>query len=676
MSLNIAVDVGGTFTDLISLDAVGRIGEAKSLTTPDDPSGGIFDVLGKAGVDFDAIAYFVHGSTVGTNLLIERRGPKVGLITTKGFRDILRIQRVVRPRSFDLHWVKPRHLVERAMSMEVRERIGAHGEIVEELHAEDVRAAVERFKAEGVTAIAVCFLFSFVNGDHERRTRELLNSLYPEAYVSISSEVYPQWREYERMSTTVIDVYLKPRIDDYLTSLETGLAERGASKLLIMRSNGGVMTTAGAKEQPVTMIQSGPAGGVIASLYTGRLLGLDPLMTADIGGTSFDTCLIADGRPATTSTTELEFGMPIATPMLDIRSVGAGGGSLAWIDPAGLLKVGPQSAGAFPGPAGYGRGGETATSTDANIVLGWLDPEFRLGGDVQLRPELAREAVEKISAGVGLGPRRTAAGILDIMNANMAETMRLLTIDRGLDPREFALVAFGGAGPLHGAYLAEELGMRRVVVPPSPGAFSALGALMADTRFDYVKTRMAFSESIDLNAINADFAELEERARRDFAREGFADPPELLRSIDFRYSGQNWELEVSIPGEAVTAETIAAARGRYDEEHDRQFGWSFADSEFELVNFRVVALARHGEMVLPDVATGPPAEPIKTAGVYFSEADGEVETPFYRRTELTADSELAGPAIVIEDDATTLLPPAWTARVERHGSIIMERSAK
>ena len=674
MSISIAVDVGGTFTDLISLDSTGAVSEAKSLTTPDDPSCGIFDVLAKAGVDFNAISYFVHGSTVGTNLLIERRGPNVGLITTRGFRDILRIQRVVRPRSFDLHWVKPRHLVERTMSLEVHERIGAHGEIVEPIHEDDVRAAVEQFKAEGVTAIAVSYMFSFLNSSHEIQTRDLIRSLYPEAYVSISSEVYPQWREYERTSTTVIDVYLKPRIDEYLTNLESGLQERGASHLLIMRSNGGVMTTANAKEQPVTMIQSGPAGGVIASLYTGRLLDIDPLMTADIGGTSFDTCLISDGDPSTTNTTELEFGMPIATPMLDIRSVGAGGGSLAWVDPAGLLKVGPQSAGAFPGPACYGRGGDTATSTDANAVLGRLDPQFKLGGDVEIQLDAAHDAVAKISADLGFNAERTASGILDIMNSNMAETMRLLTIDRGLDPREFTLVAFGGAGPLHGAYLAEELGMRRVIVPPSPGAFSALGALMADTRFDYVKTRIAYSENLDLDTINTDFAELEARALGDFKRERFDDPPDLLRSIDFRYSGQNWELEVSVPNGEITAEAIAEARTRYDAEHDRQFGWSFAESSFELVNFRVVALACHAELHLPDVSTGPLAGPMKSGKVHFAKSGGNLDTPFYLRSSLTAGSEIPGPAIIIEDDATTLVPPQWTAHVEPHGSIILGRN--
>ena len=672
MAYNVAVDMGGTFTDLIATDGKTGLQVAKSLTTPSIPTNGIFDALNKAQIDPRAVDYFVHGTTVGTNMLIERQGPKIGLITTKGFRDVLRIQRIVRPESFDLHWRKPRHLVERALSLEVRERVGAHGEVVHQLHEEDVVTAIERLREANVQAIAVSYLFSFLNPDHERRTRELVLGLYPEAYVSISSDVFPQWREYERTSTTVIDAYLKPRIDEYLTSFETELHERGARGLLIMRSNGGVMATATARAEPVTMIQSGPAGGVIGSLRIGQDLGLDPLMTADIGGTSFDACLVADGRAAQTTTTELEFGIPIATPMLDIRSIGAGGGSIAWIDPAGLLKVGPQSAGADPGPASYGRGGTQPTSTDANVVLGRLDAEFKLGGDVVLHPEAAHAAIGQIGAELDFSSERVAAGILEIMNSNMAETMRLLTIDRGIDPREFTLVAFGGAGPLHGAYLANHLGMRRVVIPPFPGAFSALGALMADTRFDYMQTRITYSDNLDTHVIHTDFDELEQRARDDFAREGLDIDPVMQRSLDLRYYGQNWELEVPVADGPVTAETVASARQAFDAEHDRQFGWSFPESAFEIVNLRLTAIARRREIPLPEVPSGTMPQPAKTGPVYFTEANGVLITPFYRRDDLHAGNVIAGPAMVVEDDATALIPPGWSARVEPHGSIILE----
>lgn len=674
MAHSVAVDMGGTFTDLIAMDGDASLVVAKSLTTPAAPSTGIFDALAKAEIDPAAIEYFVHGTTVGTNMLIERGGPRIGLITTKGFRDVLRIQRIVRPKSFDLHWRKPRHFVERALSLEVRERIGAHGEVVQALEEDDVIAAARQLRESEVQAIAVSYMFSFLNAEHERRTREIVQDIYPEAYVSISSDVFPQWREYERTSTTVIDAYLKPRIDEYLTSLEAELNERGAHGLLIMRSNGGVMATSTARAQPVTMIQSGPAGGVIGSLHLGQALGVDPLMTADIGGTSFDACLVADGRAAQTTTTELEFGVPIATPMLDIRSIGAGGGSIAWIDPAGLLKVGPQSAGADPGPASYGRGGTEPTSTDANVVLGRLDPDFKLGGDVALQPQFAHNALAKLGAELGFSPERAAAGVLEIMNSNMAETMRLLTIDQGIDPREFALVAFGGAGPLHGAYLAQHLGMRRVIVPPFPGVFSALGALMADTRFDYMQTRITYSENIDLDVVQGDFNDLEQRARDDFAREGFGNPPVVQRSVDLRYYGQNWELEVPIASGQITTANISEARESFDAEHDRQFGWTFPESAFEIVNLRLTAIARRREIHLPEVSKGPMPVAVKTGDIYFTEADGRVDSPFYRREDLHAGNTVDGPAVIVEDDCTTLVPPEWSARVEPNGSVVLEAS--
>ncbi len=670
--LAVAVDVGGTFTDLISADPSGNLAVAKSLTTPHNPSHGMFDAIGKAGVDPKAIDYFVHATTVGTNMLIERSGSRVGLLTTRGFRDILRIQRIDRPNSFDLHWAKPRHLVERALSLEVGERIGAHGEVVRPLTEGDVREAISRLKAEGVRAIAVSYLFSFLNPEHERRTRELIRQLYPEAYVSISSEVFPQWREYERTSTTVIDAYLKPRIDEYLSELEDELQSAGSRGLLIMRSNGGVMTTANAKEQPVTMIRSGPAGGVLASLQIGAALGIDSILTADVGGTSFDTCLTSDGSPATTTSTELEFGIPIATPMLDIRSIGAGGGSKAWIDPAGVLKVGPESSGADPGPACYGRGGTAGTPTDANVVLGRLDPDFQLGGDVRIYPDVAEEALRSLGLSLGFELERTASGILEIMNSTMAETMRLLTVDRGLDPREFTLIAFGGAGPLHGPYLAQNLGIKRVIVPMYPGVFSAAGALMADTRFDYMQSRITYSENIDPSVVAGDFAELENRAREDFEREGFDDPPNIVRSIDLRYYGQNWELEVSVPGGEFTDESISEVRRRFDAEHERQFGWNFPESAFELVNFRVVAVRTRSSVEMPALEAGPMPEPVKVAKVYFDEVASYVDSPFFRREALRSGCEFKGPAIIVEPDSTALVPPGWNARVERHGHIIME----
>jgi N-methylhydantoinase A len=647
---------------------------AKTLSTPQDPSQGVFAAIAKLGIDPKAVGYFVLATTVATNLLLERKGAHVGLITTHGFRDVLHIQRIARPRSFDLHWVKPRHLVPRALSLEVGERVDVHGDVVTPLNEDDVRAAIDRLRDEGIEAISVCFLFSFANPHHERRTRELIHSLYPEAYVSISSDVFPQWREYERTSTTVIDAYLKPVIHRYVTALDRDVRERGIRQLLIMRSNGGVMTTATAAENPITMVRSGPAGGAVAAAAISELLGEKNLLTADMGGTSFDASLIVGGIPTSTTTEELEFGIPLATPMLDVRSIGAGGGSEAWIDSAGILKVGPQSAGANPGPVCYGRGGQTPTITDANVVLGRLDPAFPLGGEVQLDTDGARKAVSELGQRLGLDAEATAIGILEIANSSMAQTLRVLSIDKGLEPDHVALVAFGGAGPLHAAALAGQIGIRRVVIPVFPGTFSALGCLMADARFDYMQTCIVYSGRLDLERINKVYADLEERARADFAREGFTDAPSMLRSADVRYYGQNWELEVSMSDGRITETEVSDARRRFDAEHDRHFGWSFPDSAFEIINLRLAAIARRSPVVLQKISEASPPQPVKTGQVYFGETGGYISCPVYNRNDLGAGNELTGPAIITEDNATSLVPPGAHCRIDAYGNILMEVS--
>ena len=674
MACSIAIDTGGTFTDLTALDEDGQLRVAKTLSTPQDPSQGIFGAVAKLGIDPKAIGYFVLGTTVATNLLVERKGSSVGMITTRGFRDVLHIQRVVRPRSYDLHWVKPRHLVPRALGLEVEERVDVHGDVVTPLNEDDVRAVIDRLRGEGVEAIAVSFLFSFVNPSHERRTRELIHSLYPEAYVSISSDVFPQWREYERTSATVIDAYLKPMIDRYVTALDQDVRERGIRQLLIMRSNGGVMTTIAAAENPITMVRSGPAGGAVAAARISELVGEKNLVTADMGGTSFDASLIVGGIPTSTTSEELEFGIPLATPMLDVRTIGAGGGSEAWIDSAGILKVGPKSAGADPGPVCYGRGGQIPTITDANVVLGRLDPAFPLGGEVHLDADGARKTISDLGQQLGLDAEATAWGILEIANSNMAQTLRVLTIGKGLEPDDVALVAFGGAGPLHAAALAVETGIRRVVIPVFPGTFSALGCLMADARFDYMQTCIVYSGRLDLERINRVYADLEERARADFAREGFTDPPGMLRSVDVRYYGQNWEIEVPMSDGRITETQVAEARRGFDAEHDRHFGWSFPETDFEFVNLRLAAIARRSPVGLQKISEALPPHPVKTGQVCFEEARGFVPCPVYNRDDFAAGNELAGPAIITEDSATSLVPPGAHCRIDAYGNILMEVS--
>lgn len=671
---SVGIDTGGTFTDVVVIDDDGRIAAAKTLSTTHDPSQALFEAMEKTKIDPRAIGYFVFGTTVATNLLVERKGSRVGLVATRGFRDLLRIQREVRPNSFDMHWVKPRHLVSRALSLEVEERVDARGRVVTPLDEDDVREAVDRFRTENVEAIAVAFLFSFANPLHERRTRELINALYPEAYVSISSDVFPQWREYERTSSTAIDAYLKPQIDRYVTALERDVREKGIQEVLILRSNGGVMTPATAREQPITMVQSGPAGGAIAATFLGKLVGEESLLAADMGGTSFDVSLIVGRVPATTTQEELEFGIPISTPMLDVRSIGAGGGSKAWIDGAGILKVGPESAGSNPGPVCYGRGGQTPTVTDANVVLGRIDPEFLLGGEVLLDAKLAREAISQLGQQIGLDVETTAHGILEITNSNMAQTLRVLSVDQGIEPGDLALMPFGGAGPLHAASLAKQLGIHRVVVPVFPGVFSALGALMADAKFNYMQTSVMYSGGLDPERVNQVYAELEGRALVDFTREGFPDAPLLVRSVDMRYYGQNWELEVPLSGGRISGREVVQARANFDLEHERRFGWAFPEAPFEFVNFRLAAIARRSPVVLPTVPEGPLPSPVKIGQVYFKESGGFVPCPIYRRDGLLAGNSMLGPAVVTSDDATVLMPPDSQSRVDAYGNVLMEVS--
>ncbi len=673
MSVRAGVDTGGTFTDLVVLDEeTGELRMSKVLSTPDHPSRAVFGSFAKAGIATNDVSSFVHGTTVATNALIERRGARVALLTTDGFRDILRIQRVTRPNHFDLHWVKPKHVVPRSRCFGIPERVLRDGTVLIPLDEDRLGAEIERLRESGeVDAIAVSYLFSFVNPSHELRTRELVHELWPEALVSLSHEVLPRWREYERTSTTVIDAYLKPLMHDYLQQLEEECDRGGIDQLFILRSNGGVMTSERAREQPVALVRSGPSGGIMASAAVGRKLGLGDLIACDMGGTSFEACLLPGSEPAFTNSEELEYGVPIALTMVDARAIGAGGGSLAWLDPAAILKVGPRSAGADPGPACYARGGTQATVTDANAVLGRLAPEFALAGDLELDFEAAGRALDPLAAALGLTRERVAQGIVDVANNNMAQALRLVSTDRGHDPRGSTLVAYGGAGPLHACELARELQIGQVLVPQYPGAFSAFGALLADTRFDYTRTSWMRMRFLDLERANDLFAGLERRAAEDFRREGFDEAPRLLRSIDMRYVGQNWELTVSMPGGTLTAEDFQRAATLFEGEHERFYGYSIPGEELEMLTFNVAAVGTRRAVELPRIAAGPRPDPIDRRGVVFRAEDGPVETAVYRRESFPAGTEIEGPAIVGQVDATTLVPRGATARVDEYANLLI-----
>ena len=673
MSTRAGVDTGGTFTDLVALDeGTGEIRITKVLSTPSHPSTAVFDAFAKAGLDTRDISYFVHGMTVATNALIERKGAEVALLTTDGFRDILRIQRVTRPRHFDLHWVKPKHFVPRSRCIGVPERVLRDGSVLVPLDEERLREEIVRLRhSNGVSAVAVSYLFSFVHPEHELRTRELLEELWPGVQVSLSHEVLPRWREYERTSTTVLDAYLKPLMHDYMQELEDECEAGGIGQLLILRSNGGVMTSQKAREQPVALVRSGPSGGIMASSHVGKLLGLGDLIACDMGGTSFEACLLPGSEPTFTNLEELEDGVPIALTMVDARAIGAGGGSLAWVDAAGILKVGPESAGADPGPACYGRGGTQATVTDANAVLGRLAPEFLLAGDLELDVEAAARALDALAGRLGLSRERVAQGIVDVASHNMAQALRLVSTDRGYDPRGSTLVAYGGAGPLHACELARALQIRQVLVPYYPGAFSAFGALLADTRFDYTQTAWMQLRFLDIGRANELFEALERRALDDFRREGFAEAPRLVRSTDMRYVGQNWELSVAMPGGTLGSEDFERAATLFEGEHERFYGYSIPGEEIELLTFNVAAVGARHTVELPRIEPGPAPAPIDRRGVVFRADDGPVETAVYRRETFPAGCQVQGPALIGQVDATTLLPPGSSTRVDEYGNLLI-----
>jgi N-methylhydantoinase A len=672
MSVRVGVDTGGTFTDMVATEPGGGFRVAKTLSTPAAPSRATRDALVKAGLDgHGAVGTLVHGTTIATNALLERTGARVGLIATEGFGDVLTLQRGGRPNSFDLDWVRPRHVVPRMLVREVSERVGADGSVRRPLDEESVRTAVRELRDEGVEAIAVSLLFSFLHDAHERRVREIIGEEAPALAVSIASEVFPQMRDYERASTAVIDAYLKPPVDRYASELERLAGEHAFSELLIMRSNGGAITPDGVRELPVAMVRSGPAGGVIAAQFVAEAAGLENVMLADMGGTSFDVCLIAGGRPLLTTEAELEWGLPICQPMVDVRSIGAGGGSIARLDAAGILHAGPQSAGSVPGPACYGRGGTDPTVTDANLVLGRLSPSLSLAGDVGLDLAGAERAVAALAAEMGRGVEEVALGIVEIADNNMAQELRLISIDRGIDPRGFALMAFGGAGPLHASSLARALGMAHVVVPIFPGAFSAFGALIADTRFDYLKTAVIRGTG-DAGALRAVFAALEARAAADLAAQGHADAAPLLeRKLDMRYIGQAWELEVAV-GPTHEEGAFAAAERQFHADHLARFGWNLEHAAVECVNFKLAATIRRERPLLPALDEGPVPEPMSRRDVLFGRGAARLSTPVYWRSDLHAGNEIAGPAIVAEAISTTLLAPGDRLRVDRLGNLLID----
>jgi len=658
--MRLGVDVGGTFTDVVTVDTTGRVVTAKVPSTPRDSSSGV--IAGWQALDEPAerVEVFAHGTTVATNALLERRGGRTALVTTEGFRDLIEIGRQDRASLYDLTRHRPPPLVPRELRFVVRERMGPGG-VVRPLDPASLGAAVEAVAAAGVDAVAVCLLFGFLHPAHERAVGRALRARLPDVAVSLSYEVLPEFREYERMSTTVADAYLRPRLSAHLRRLEGRSAQVGLPEPLVMQSSGGVADAGTAARHPARFVLSGPAGGVVGASHVARLSGYPNVLTFDMGGTSTDVAPVVDGRVQLTSESVVA-GVPLRLPMVDVHTVSAGGGSIAWVDEGGALRVGPRSAGAEPGPAGYGLGGVEPTVTDANLVLGALPDRGRLGGELVLRRDLAERPLARLGERLGLDARQAALGVVRVADTEMVRALRLVSVERGLDPRDFALVAFGGAGGLHACAVADELGCRTVLVPRAAGVLSALGLAISEVRRDYLRPVPVGDRTAQDggNGLETEFAALEAAARADL------DAPTTQRLADLRYAGQSFEL--TVPGS-----TAAQLEPAFHAGHERRYGHRIDDEPVEIVNLRLVATLPGAR---PDLF-----EPVAVAGgavVGRREVlvdGGLVHAAVLDRTRMGRGSRVPGPAVVEFPEATCLVRPGWSGVVDDFGTLVLTRES-
>jgi N-methylhydantoinase A len=677
MAVRLGIDVGGTFTDLVAIDEATRtVTSTKVPSTPGDPIAGVINSIDMAGVRFDEIGAIVHGTTVATNALLERKGAPMAFICTAGFRDIIYIQRMNRKHHYDLSWDKPVLPVARKDCFEVAGRFNADGVELTPFDAEAARRVAEEIRSRGLKAAAVCFLFSFKNGAHECAMRDVLREVCPDVAVSLSHEVYPRWREYERASTTIIDAYLKPLVRNYIGNISEGLEQTGSvATLLLSKSNGGVTEAAAISRKPVDLILSGPVGGVIAAVQLGRITGRANVISTDMGGTSFDVSIIVDGHFGRSQGIELEWGVPIRTGMVNVETIGTGGGSIARIDGGGLLRVGPESAGAWPGPACYGRGGTVPTVSDADLVLGRLNPDNFAGGQIRLDKDAAERVVGELAKSLGGDLHKVAHDIVELSNWNMVNAIRLVSIDKGKDPRDFTLVSFGGAGSAHAAALAETLGMRDVMIPVYQGVLSAYGLTSADMRVDVSQTTNLRSDSLDLASANAALLRLVERALHDLRNDGYRDDPITIVTFEMRYLGQNYGLEIPVSAGAagLNEKNLQEVFESFHRRHRELYGYSIEREIIEITDFNVTAIGPITKPELPRIAPSGAVSPATRRPVYFHAAGGFIDCPIYNRSDICADTVIDGPAIVEEDYSLTLVPPDQRLTADVWGNLYITR---
>jgi N-methylhydantoinase A len=669
----LGVDVGGTFTDLVLFDqAAGTLQVLKTPSTPRNQAEGVLAGIDRLGVDARNLERMVHGTTVATNTALERNGARLAVLLTAGHKDVLVVGRGNRMAMYNIKAPPLRPLVPRSQCIEVRERLSVDGSVLTPLDEGEVRAIAGRLAAEGVEAVAICFLHAYANPDHEQRCASLVSQALPAATVTTSSEVLPEFREYERFSTTALNAYVAPRMRRYLGDLRSKLAGAGMTASLgIMTSNGGTLPAPRVEAMPVLSMLSGPAAGVIAAAHVGAGAGHPDLITCDMGGTSTDVCLVRGGGYG--MTTEGRVGaFPIKIRQIDINSIGVGGGSIAASGTGGFLSVGPRSAGAVPGPCCYGRGGVEPTITDANVALGRLGSDRPLGGEIELDRGAALEAITKLATRVGLGPIAMAEGILRIAAVSLAGAIKEVSTMRGIDPRDFALLPFGGAGPLHAAAIADELGMRTVVVPPLPGNFSALGLLIADVRRDFVRTRVSAAASTPLDQVRNTLQELVGEGETELAAAGFAPAQRgYAASLDMRYSGQSFELSVPVAMDVASVDAIERA---FHEVYAARYG-AATDRAVEIVSYRLAAWGLTDKPRLPNIDRAGRSLEMARAGTRPTVFDGaEQQVGVFDRDRLPPGQSLPGPALIEEGGSTTVVPPGWTAALDAAGCLVMQRS--
>lgn len=670
----VSADIGGTFTDLVFYDTeTGEYLEGKTLTTPNNRSDAVISGIDEKITNYEDIEFFVHGTTSGLNAFLERKGERVALLTTEGFRDVYEIARGNRPGLYEMRYRKPQPLIERMDIFEVKERMMGNGETRLAVQEDSIAAAAEKIRQGDYTSVAVCFLHSYNNPAHELQAREYLEKHLPGYSISLSHQVAREWREYERTSTTVINAYIAPIVQSYLNSLERRMADKSFEKHVhIMQSGGGIITAEIAKATPIQTLMSGPVGGAVGNQTLSEMLGYPNLIGVDMGGTSYDVSIVVDGKPDISNEVQLE-GFPILVPMVNIHTIGAGGGSIAWIE-AGGLRVGPKSAGSVPGPACYGRGGTQPTITDANTVLGRLVPDGFLGGGMKLDKEAAEKAVATVAKPLGMTVTQAAEGICAIADAKMADAIRQLTIRKGIDPREFVLVAFGGAGPMQACTTARELDIDRVLVPEMPGIFSAWGMLQSDIRQDLSRTMQCNLARADVSEIAAKFDDMTAEAMDLLERQHITrQQAEFVRSAEMRYLGQEHTLRVNLPMEGMDEDTVAYMVKSFHDLHLQIYGHNDLAGDVEIVNLRLVGLGRLAKIAKKkcvSFSTQTPT-PIKTQDIIF---DGESCTAsIYTRKSLECGQTFSGPAIVEELTTTTVVPPGWQVTIDEYRNMMIQR---